>query len=159
MFESHGFRVLGSENIDMTKYGGNENDGKSWVLVREPHEGGGVENLQEYTSIRYSIYKSQSCIWYFCIAVWFGWTECYPFVNTKKKLMVPKDFPLNAAHIIFQITMSSMVIYGDITSVSGVKATKRRNWAHSSAYPQHLLPGKYDEAYILEHSCVPVRLI
>jgi hypothetical protein len=44
MFESHGFRVLGSEDIDMTKYGGNESDEKSWVLVREPHEVGDVEN-------------------------------------------------------------------------------------------------------------------
>lgn len=44
MFESHGFRVLGSEDIDMTRYGGNENGGKSWVLVREPHEIGDVEN-------------------------------------------------------------------------------------------------------------------
>jgi N-acetylglutamate synthase-like GNAT family acetyltransferase len=44
MFESHGFHVLGSEDIDMTKYGGNETEGKSWVLVREPHEVSDVEN-------------------------------------------------------------------------------------------------------------------
>ncbi len=44
MFESQGFRVLGSEDLDMTKYGGNESDGKSWVLVREPHEVRDVEN-------------------------------------------------------------------------------------------------------------------
>jgi N-acetylglutamate synthase-like GNAT family acetyltransferase len=44
MFESHGFRVLGSEDIGMTKYGGNESDGNSWVLVREPHKVSDVEN-------------------------------------------------------------------------------------------------------------------
>ena len=44
MFESQGFRILGSEDINMTKYGGNEGQGKSWVLVREPHEVGNVEN-------------------------------------------------------------------------------------------------------------------
>jgi N-acetylglutamate synthase-like GNAT family acetyltransferase len=44
MFESHGFYALGSEDIDMTKYGGNKSEGKSRVLVREPHEVGDVEN-------------------------------------------------------------------------------------------------------------------
>jgi N-acetylglutamate synthase-like GNAT family acetyltransferase len=47
MFESRGFRILGSEEIDMTKDGGNESEGKSWVLVRELHEVGDVENRQE----------------------------------------------------------------------------------------------------------------
>jgi len=30
-----GFVVLGSENLDMTKYGGGVEDGKSWILERE----------------------------------------------------------------------------------------------------------------------------
>lgn len=47
MFESHGFRVLGSEDLDMTKYGGDENDGRAWVLVREPHKSGGLESCQK----------------------------------------------------------------------------------------------------------------
>ena len=38
MFESNGFRVLGEDNIDMSRHGGDESVEKSWVLMREPQE-------------------------------------------------------------------------------------------------------------------------
>ena len=36
LFENLGFKVLGSEDLDLVRYGGKESEGRAWVLVREP---------------------------------------------------------------------------------------------------------------------------
>jgi hypothetical protein len=35
LFENSGFRVLGLEGIDMVKYGGTEEEGRAWVMIRD----------------------------------------------------------------------------------------------------------------------------
>jgi GNAT superfamily N-acetyltransferase len=36
MLQKTGFEILAENVIDMTKFGGGEEDGKSWTMVREP---------------------------------------------------------------------------------------------------------------------------
>lgn len=36
MLQKTGFKTLATDHIDMAKYGGSKEDGKIWVLVREP---------------------------------------------------------------------------------------------------------------------------
>jgi hypothetical protein len=42
LFESQGLKVLGNEDIDLTKYGGSAEEGKYWLMMREPCSSGEV---------------------------------------------------------------------------------------------------------------------
>lgn len=40
MLHKTGFRAVAADHIDMIKYGGSKEDGKMWILVREPGDSG-----------------------------------------------------------------------------------------------------------------------
>lgn len=46
MLHKTGFRALATDHIDMTKYGGSKEDGKMWILMREP-QGKESEAIQD----------------------------------------------------------------------------------------------------------------
>lgn len=92
MLQKTGFKTLATNHIDMTRHGGSKEDGKMWVLMREPM-GNGPDALQEpgekerhVPSIANLLEAKEEQRWKDAMSsnvCWAFWTTCNRYIQTE----------------------------------------------------------------------------